>query len=538
MNTNTLARGLVGLAAAAALVLVPTLGASAAIVPTVGSTHDVYLIDVEEGTPITEGASLKWNKGVLAAPEASDTDFNSYFSIPAGADSVVKFISPRGKEADQSQWNAYAALGFTPNPGIQLPNLQPSSLTSNGQGSPSGIRSVFTAAGSYTGGEYSLGIAFLKNGGSQVVETDFVFVDVVATSDFNQGTWTFSTPHPAVAPTVTTQPADASVILGNSATFTAAASGSPAPAVQWQSSTDSGANWADVAGATSASLTVANTTLANNAARYRAVFTNTAGSVTTSAATLTVIDSVPTEPTGSDAHKVTITDPADGAKTITVPAGVANANKTLQAWAWSTPTSLGQVTTDANGDALVNISSLPAGAHTVALTLPADPDVLAWGTFTVPVASYPDKTATADVQATVTASDLWSLNAEKSAINFGNVARSATAATQSLGKVTVVDDRNVLKGWDLNVGWTSFTNAANDEIPGTALTVTPKAYTGYTLLDGVTLGSTGTKIAQSAAGVSTLTSGALFDADLVFTAPKDAKVGEYHSTLTLTLASK
>ncbi|WP_036317001.1 hypothetical protein [Microbacterium sp. B24] len=94
----------------------------------------------------------------------------------------------------------------------------------------------------------------------------------------------------------------------------------------------------------------------------------------------------------------------------------------------------------------------------------------------------------------------------------------------------------MLKGWTLDAAWSKFT-AGSDEIPASALTITPKAFDNGSLLPGVTLGTNGTKIAESTA-VSTLTDGALLDADLKFVAPKDAAAGQYHSTLTLTLTSK
>ena len=60
---------------------------------------------------------------------------------------------------------------------------------------------------------------------------------------------------------------------GSTATFTAAASGSPTPTVQWQVSTNGGASFTDIVGATSTtySFTVA---AADNGKRFRAVFTN------------------------------------------------------------------------------------------------------------------------------------------------------------------------------------------------------------------------------------------------------------------------
>lgn len=90
-----------------------------------------------------------------------------------------------------------------------------------------------------------------------------------------------------VAPVVTTDPSPTTVLAGSTATFTAAATGIPAPTVQWQVSTDNGTSFGDVGGATSTTLTIT-TVSADSAKRFRAVFTNTMGTATTASATLTV----------------------------------------------------------------------------------------------------------------------------------------------------------------------------------------------------------------------------------------------------------
>ncbi len=115
-----------------------------------------------------------------------------------------------------------------------------------------------------------------------------VFTNSVASATTNPATLTVNEPPPPVAPTITTQPTDQTVTVGDSATFTAAASGTPTPTVQWQASTDAGANWTDITGATTASLTVSDLQASDDGTQYRAVFTNTAGAATTDAATLTV----------------------------------------------------------------------------------------------------------------------------------------------------------------------------------------------------------------------------------------------------------
>jgi len=73
-------------------------------------------------------------------------------------------------------------------------------------------------------------------------------------------------------------------------TFTAAASGAPAPTVQWQTSTNGGQTWADIPGAGTGALQVT-ATAGRNGAQFRAVFTNVAGTATTNAATLFVSES-------------------------------------------------------------------------------------------------------------------------------------------------------------------------------------------------------------------------------------------------------
>ncbi len=73
------------------------------------------------------------------------------------------------------------------------------------------------------------------------------------------------------------RPLDTSVPVGATATFTAAASGTPVPAVQWQVSTNGGFTFSNIQGATSTTLTIANVPYSSNGNRYRAVFSNSAG---------------------------------------------------------------------------------------------------------------------------------------------------------------------------------------------------------------------------------------------------------------------
>ena len=101
------------------------------------------------------------------------------------------------------------------------------------------------------------------------------------------------------APQVTTQPTPTTATAPNPAAFTVACSGSPTPTIQWQLSSDGGTTWNNVTGQTSTTLTLTPTSLAQSTSQYRAICTNTAGSATSNAATLTVntTPQVTTQPT-------------------------------------------------------------------------------------------------------------------------------------------------------------------------------------------------------------------------------------------------
>src|SRR5207245_1781999 len=93
-----------------------------------------------------------------------------------------------------------------------------------------------------------------------------------------------------VAPTSTTPPANQTVTAGQTATFTVVAAGTAPLSYQWQK------NGVNIAGATSASYTTPATTISDSGSTFRVVVTNTAGTVTSSAATLTV-NPAPVAPT-------------------------------------------------------------------------------------------------------------------------------------------------------------------------------------------------------------------------------------------------
>ena len=86
----------------------------------------------------------------------------------------------------------------------------------------------------------------------------------------------------AVPPTMTTQPSSQSIIAGQTATFSAAASGTAPLTYQWQKSGTA------ISGATSSSYTTPAETTSDNGAKFTLVVSNSAGTVTSAPATLTV----------------------------------------------------------------------------------------------------------------------------------------------------------------------------------------------------------------------------------------------------------
>ncbi len=104
-------------------------------------------------------------------------------------------------------------------------------------------------------------------------------------SNLGTGTVVIATSPGSVPPTITTQPLSQTVAVGTSVTFTVGATGTLLLNYQWQR------NGVNISGATGAALTLPNVT-STSAGSYRVIVNNTVGSVTSSAATLTVSSAV------------------------------------------------------------------------------------------------------------------------------------------------------------------------------------------------------------------------------------------------------
>jgi hypothetical protein len=185
----------------------------------------------------------------------------------ASGQNVTFTAAASGIPSPSVQWQVSVNNGpFTNFPGANSPSL------------------TFAASNSQNGNQYQA--VFTDPCGVATTTAATLTVNVVI--QVNESIKVTDTPAPVVAvpPSVTLQPTGQAVCAGQTATFMAAATGTPAPTVQWQVSVSNGP-FANIPGATSSTLSFI-VSAPQNGNLYRAVFTNIAGQVTSSPATLTI----------------------------------------------------------------------------------------------------------------------------------------------------------------------------------------------------------------------------------------------------------
>lgn len=153
--------------------------------------------------------------------------------------------------------------------GLRFLSSNGTSLTSSGTlNTPSGVM-LLTGTPTGTAGSFALSLRAYEGANRTLTSSPIYTYTITLTG----GT--------VAAPTITTQPASVFSVVGGSASFTVVATGNPAPTYQWLK------NSLPIAGATSATLSLGNLTLAD-AANYVVNVTNTFGTVPSAAATLNV----------------------------------------------------------------------------------------------------------------------------------------------------------------------------------------------------------------------------------------------------------
>jgi kumamolisin len=155
---------------------------------------------------------------------------------------------------------------------------------------PTGIITTLAGSAGVSGSSDGVGSAARFNSPSNALPAASGNVYVIDTNNFTLRKGT-----PSTVPTIQTPPANQTVVAGQSATFSVAATGNPTPSYQWQRWPAGGSTWTSLtdgvaySGSTTATLAIVAATLAMSGDQFQCVVANIAGSVTSSpAASLTV----------------------------------------------------------------------------------------------------------------------------------------------------------------------------------------------------------------------------------------------------------
>jgi len=235
----------------------------------------------------TAPISYQWRKNSAAISGAT----LSSYSTPAttGSDNGAQFTVVVNNTAGSVTSNA---AGLTVNPAPVAPSIttQPASQTvTAGQTASFSVAVTGTAPLSYQWSKNTTAISGATSSSyttpaTSVSDNGALFTVVVsnAAGSVTSNPATLTVSAAPVAPSITTQPASQTVTAGQTASFSVAATGTAPLGYQWSK------NAAVISGATSSSYTTPATTGSDNGAQFTVVVSNTAGSVTSSAAALTV----------------------------------------------------------------------------------------------------------------------------------------------------------------------------------------------------------------------------------------------------------
>jgi hypothetical protein len=231
-----------------------------------GASNTIWTIPQTGGTPtsLVAGSPFKSVSGLCyysGTLYIADTTGNAIYKIAVGSATAPPAISTQPSSASV---NAGAGVSF--------------SVTATGTGTLTYQWYLGTTAISgATASTYSIASAQASNAGSYTV----VVTNSVGSVTSGAATLTVVSP-----PAITTQPANVSVSAGAAATFSVTATGTGTLTYQWY------LGGSAIGGATLSSYTI-KSSQASNAGSYTVTVSNSAGSVTSKAATLTVVTIAP-----------------------------------------------------------------------------------------------------------------------------------------------------------------------------------------------------------------------------------------------------
>lgn len=258
----------------------------------------------------TEGATIYFTTNGVEPGRTTGTRYTG--PIPAGGmegqsiTTTIKAIAVKNGMQD-SEVKTFTYTINIPKPIVK--HTITATAGANGSISPSGKVEVVEGADqafSITANE-GYEIESLKVDGATVsTATSYTFTNVRAAHTIEA---TFKQKITVEKPSIGKQPQNVSVKAGEQATFTVAATGTDLK-YQWQIDRNDGKGFADIAGADRASYTTSAVDMTCNGFKYQCVISNSTGSVTTNAATLTVTEDV--TPPLVTKHIITATAGANG----------------------------------------------------------------------------------------------------------------------------------------------------------------------------------------------------------------------------------
>jgi Regulator of chromosome condensation (RCC1) repeat/Immunoglobulin I-set domain len=266
--------------------------APAAVLPVVGTQPAAQSVDAGQSASFsvvlsagTEPVRYQWLRGGTAIAGAT----NASYTVAATtlADSGARFQVQISNAAGTTN-STDALLTVRPPPVAPALQTAPQAVTVN-----EGQSASFTVVATSNAGE--LRYQWLR-GTDAIAGATAASYTIAAASPADNGALfsvqvsnnvgTVQTPGVAlgvvVLPRISAQPTPAALVVGQTASFTVAATGTGPLQYQWQR------NGSPVAGATAASVTTPTLTLADNGSEWRVVVSNAAGTVTSAAALLSV----------------------------------------------------------------------------------------------------------------------------------------------------------------------------------------------------------------------------------------------------------
>ena len=248
---------------------------------------------------IATGTSLKyqWKKGGTDIAGATASTYTTPATSMADSGAVFTVVVSNSVGSVTSSNATLTVTAAVVVPVVVAPAIdtQPAAQTvTEGQTATFSVTATGTAPLTYQwkkNGTDIEGVTTSSHTTDATVLTDSGAVFTVVVSN-SAGTVTSSgaalTVNPVVAPAITTQPADQTVIAGVAATFSVTATGTAPLSYQWKKN---GTNITGGTGATTNTYTTPAMSYAGNSAVYSVEVSNSAGSVTSSSATLTVTKS-------------------------------------------------------------------------------------------------------------------------------------------------------------------------------------------------------------------------------------------------------